>query len=249
MTRLIAVVDFQAGQAVHAVAGQRDRYQPYPESATTSPDPARLIAKWRSAGIEGLYVADLDALEQRPHQLSAIASWLPDDLPIWLDAGVTSTEDLVAKQAALSRQRASSVHWIVATESCASLAETPERWQPSALQAVLASGGSETIWISIDLVDGRLQSASSPGHLRERMDRWTALGLRRFVVLDLANIGTSEGPQTGPLVAELKRDYPEIEIISGGGVRDRSDVHQLADAGCDGVLVATALARTSNLGR
>jgi len=54
-------------------------------------------------------------------------------------------------------------------------------------------------------------------------------------------VGTDTGPGTLPLVGELRTRYPRLELIAGGGIRDRDDVSRLADAGADAALVATAL--------
>jgi phosphoribosylformimino-5-aminoimidazole carboxamide ribotide isomerase len=39
----------------------------------------------------------------------------------------------------------------------------------------------------------------------------------------------------------LREVLPGVMLLAGGGVRGPEDVTRLAEAGCDGVLVATAL--------
>jgi phosphoribosylformimino-5-aminoimidazole carboxamide ribotide isomerase len=39
----------------------------------------------------------------------------------------------------------------------------------------------------------------------------------------------------------LRKVLPGVLLLAGGGVRGPEDVTRLAEAGCDGVLVATAL--------
>ena len=60
-------------------------------------------------------------------------------------------------------------------------------------------------------------------------------------MLDLAHVGTEQGSGTGELCRTIRDEYPAVEIITGGGVRSWADVQQLADAGADAVLVASAL--------
>ena len=67
------------------------------------------------------------------------------------------------------------------------------------------------------------------------------LGVRRLIVLDLADVGTNQGPSTIPLLCRLRRLSDALELIAGGGVRDREDLQRLQDAGCDGALIASAL--------
>ena len=62
----------------------------------------------------------------------------------------------------------------------------------------------------------------------------------RGIVLDLARVGSGEGPDLG-LVGELHGRFPELALLAGGGVRDAADLRALAQAGAAGALVATAL--------
>jgi phosphoribosylformimino-5-aminoimidazole carboxamide ribotide isomerase len=66
-------------------------------------------------------------------------------------------------------------------------------------------------------------------------------GFQRMIVLDLAAVGTGQGPATGPICRHLRASHPQLEIISGGGIRDLEDVRQLARDGCDTVMVSSAL--------
>jgi phosphoribosylformimino-5-aminoimidazole carboxamide ribotide isomerase len=62
-----------------------------------------------------------------------------------------------------------------------------------------------------------------------------------MIVLDLADVGTGGGTRTLDLCRELKAKHPQIELIAGGGVRNLDDLKRIADAGCSGALVASAL--------
>jgi uncharacterized protein related to proFAR isomerase len=54
------------------------------------------------------------------------------------------------------------------------------------------------------------------------------LGLRRFIVLDLAQVGTGRGVNTLALCRRIADEVPGGEIITGGGVTTRSDLTTLA---------------------
>jgi phosphoribosylformimino-5-aminoimidazole carboxamide ribotide isomerase len=49
------------------------------------------------------------------------------------------------------------------------------------------------------------------------------------------------GTGTLELVRRLRLSHPRLEITAGGGVRGVDDLRQLAEAGCDAALVASAL--------
>jgi phosphoribosylformimino-5-aminoimidazole carboxamide ribotide isomerase len=59
-------------------------------------------------------------------------------------------------------------------------------------------------------------------------------------VIDLARVGTATGIDL-ELIARVRKAVPKMTLLAGGGVRGREDLARLADAGCDGALVATAL--------
>jgi phosphoribosylformimino-5-aminoimidazole carboxamide ribonucleotide (ProFAR) isomerase len=65
-------------------------------------------------------------------------------------------------------------------------------------------------------------------------------GVGSVIVIDLARVGRGEGVDLG-LVARVRAAVPPLSLLAGGGVRGLEDVTRLADAGCDGALVATAL--------
>src|SRR5262247_2743707 len=94
--RVIGVLDLRNGRAVHARAGQRDRYAPVRSVAGEAIEPgdARALASiYRDRfGLGELYAADLDAIEGRAPQ-DQLVSALAACGALWLDAGVaTATE-------------------------------------------------------------------------------------------------------------------------------------------------------------
>jgi len=97
---------------------------------------------------------------------------------------------------------------------------------------------------SLDLKDGRLLTSMGDWQSRLPLDiaeRVAVAGIRRLIVLDLADVGGGGGTRTLRLCQEIRRAHPEIELIAGGGVRGSGDLRALADAGCDAALVASAL--------
>jgi phosphoribosylformimino-5-aminoimidazole carboxamide ribotide isomerase len=67
------------------------------------------------------------------------------------------------------------------------------------------------------------------------------LGIRRLIVLDLAQVGTGQGIATLPLCQQIAARFPDMEIATGGGVSTPGDLADLARAGIDAALVASAL--------
>jgi phosphoribosylformimino-5-aminoimidazole carboxamide ribotide isomerase len=230
MSRVIPVLDLKEGQAVHAVRGNRAAYRPVESVLASSADPLELghglVSK---LGARECYVADLDAILRTGDHGAAIGGLAALGLQIWLDSG-TSTADAAARALARGAARV-----IVGTETLGATSD---------LEAIAAAVGQRCV-LSVDLRDGRLLagspevSALRPGELVALA--WAA-GIRTFIVLDLARVGSGEGPQLAAALA-LRRSFPEAEIAIGGGVRDHADLDALSREGFQGALVGTALHR------
>jgi len=54
-------------------------------------------------------------------------------------------------------------------------------------------------------------------------------------------VGTGSGIDLDLIAAVRRVAPPHVTVLAGGGVRGSADLEQLAAAGCDGALVATAL--------
>jgi phosphoribosylformimino-5-aminoimidazole carboxamide ribotide isomerase len=71
--------------------------------------------------------------------------------------------------------------------------------------------------------------------------RVSGLGVRRLLVLDLARIGTRSGPAQVDLLTAIARAHPDLELWTGGGIRDQEDIDRLARVGVQGVLLGSIL--------
>jgi len=240
--RVVGVLDLAGGRAVHAVRGHRDRYVPVTTVAGVRIDPGEPLALARtyldSLGLTELYVADLDAIESRgstPPRGPAAASHDPLVAAIaglgatlWLDAGVRSVAE------------ASHARELGATKVVIGLETLPSY---DALAEICGSVGAEAVVFSLDLRNGvpvfaaGFPSDDSAGVVAARA---ADCGATSIIALDLARVGTETGPDLA-LIARLRAVVPAVTLLAGGGVRGREDLAMLADAGCDGALVATAL--------
>lgn len=228
--RIIPVLDVMNGEVVRAVGGRRERYQVTPSKLVDSTRPADVAeALLKATGVNELYVADIDALQgHRPH-LAWVRDLTARGVRVMVDAGVRRSADAVPVFNA-----GASV--IVGTETLASAEE---------LKTLAGSLGSDGLILSVDLRNGRVVGDEAVWGADPDAASVVALGvkagLKRFIVLELARVGTGIGPGTVDLCRQLRAAYPNIELIAGGGVRDASDMAQLGEAGADGVLVASAL--------
>jgi phosphoribosylformimino-5-aminoimidazole carboxamide ribotide isomerase len=233
--RIIGVVDLRGGQAVHAVGGMRATYLPVRTlggEAIPQGDAVALATGYRDGlGVTELYCADLDAISGEPWQASLIAALVDVGLPLWLDAGLSTVEH---------GRRGLAVgasHLVVGLE-------TMQRPCFDVLTDICRAVGRERIAFSLDLRHGvpigalcRVADGATPWALAAlAMDA----GASSIIVLDLARVGTGGGLDI-EMFARVRSAVPSVALLAGGGVRNADDLTRLADAGCDGVLVATAL--------
>jgi phosphoribosylformimino-5-aminoimidazole carboxamide ribotide isomerase len=233
--RVIGVLDLLAGRAVHAQAGRRDRYEPVGRAAgvVVNGDAVALARAYRRLGVSELYAADLDAILHRPRQDALVATLSELGPPLWLDAGARSVAD-----ARRDLELAAAVV-VVGLETMPSY---------DALAAICASVGGERVAFSLDLRDGEPvvdSGISGPSGVRSEPAhvvavRAAAAGAGALIVIDLARVGMGTGIDL-VLIARVREAVPGLTLLAGGGVRGLEDLDRLADAGCDGALVATAL--------
>ena len=233
MARIIPVIDVTGGQVVRAVGGRRDEYCPVVSPLADSADPV-VVAKalLTTTGASELYVADLDAIRGRTLNGEVLARLTALGATVWVDAGL---RDLFDENALM---QAGVTSFVIGTE-------TADGDDPVGHLAMLFGG--DRVALSIDFHAGRLLGNwRAWGRTEAEAFDWMmeyarGIGIRRVIVLNLAHVGGSEGPGTFAECRTVRLRYPEVELWSGGGVRDWDDVRRLEDAGVDGVLVASAL--------
>ena len=226
--RVIPVIDLKGGVAVHAVRGERERYRPVRSRIADGADPVRLTRAVRERfGLDELYVADLDAIAGGPGSPEVVAA-LAREARVMVDGGA-ATAAAVAGVLALGAARV-----VIGTETLPG-AEALRRLRSALPEAPLVlSLDLRAGWVlSPDPVLAGLGAGDALGRLAEA-------GARETIVLDLARVGSGEGPDVA-LLRDLHARFPGMELLAGGGVRHAADLRALAEAGAAGALVATAL--------
>ncbi len=230
--RIVGVVDLRGGRAVHARAGMRENYAPVGAVAGAVIQPGDALALARAytqrLGVQELYVADLDAILGRPRTQDAVVAEVAAlDAPLWLDAAVSSIDQ------ARHALDLGSARVVVGIETLSAY---------DALAAICDAVGGDRIAVSLDLRNGEpVVSGIPPGEPAHVIaGRAVKAGAGAVIVIDLARVGTSRGLDL-ELIARVREAAAQVTLLAGGGVRGLEDLAQLADVGCDGALVATAL--------
>jgi phosphoribosylformimino-5-aminoimidazole carboxamide ribotide isomerase len=233
--RVIPVIDLMGGQVVRGIAGRRDEYRPVVSQIAADARPATVArALVERFGFDTVYVADLDAIVQGRPDVRAWSEIAGAGLRLWLDAGIGNA----------------SYAWRIVDQIV--LAEIEVR-----LVVGLESLESEKDFFSIGEMHGFVPPIFSldlhGGQPLVRNPAWKELTpleiamaaksmeARDLIVLDLADVGVGGGTRTLNLCRQIAAVSRTQTLIAGGGVRGVGDLQALAEAGCKGALVASAL--------
>ncbi len=217
---------------MHAVRGERSRYEPVRSVLSPSSDPVAVAQAFRNRlGLAECYLADLDAIARRGSHGPIVQALAQSGLAVWVDAGVSTAAE-AQRVLALGAARI-----IVGTET---LGDVDQLTPIVGGLSEAAAGGAV---LSLDLRAGKLLGGSAAVEALDPVELATMawrLGVRTFIVLDLSRVGTGGGVESGTAL-RVRQALPGAEIVIGGGVRDAGDLRALAEQGFDGALVATAL--------
>lgn len=228
--QIIPVIDIRNGLAVRAVAGDRHSYRPLVTRLIDSAEPAEILKSLQAEfQCQNCYVADLDGIERGQLNRCTLAEMIRTGVNLIVDVGVKTIDDIVH----LPDLNSGKV--VVASESLAQVGQ---------LHEYLQTAGSAGMVFSIDLKRGELLAADAAWRGRTPLElaREVILaGVRELIVLDLAAVGTSGGIPTLELCRTIKHNWPEVRLISGGGVHSSACLQAACSAGLDGLLIASAL--------
>jgi phosphoribosylformimino-5-aminoimidazole carboxamide ribotide isomerase len=232
--RLIPVIDLLGGQAVHAVKGERERYQPVRSVLCSTPDPFEVARAFRDRlGLNEIYIADLDSIRsfgQTNHREVIAALAAREGINIILDAGVSHVEGI---RAWLDL----GVHRVVIGS------ETLCAWD--ALRDFPSRSGGSRLAFSLDFRAGKILSrcpalAAIPP--MEALEHLRFSGWQEIILLELRRVGSGEGIDC-ELAAEACASFPDLNLLVGGGMADPEELIKLQSLGINGVLMATAFHR------
>jgi len=228
--RIVPVLDVMEGRVVRGVAGRREEYRPLESVLTDGCDAVAIAQAIRSRfGFSELYLADLDAILHGQPNIGILRSLSDAGFAMTVDAGIHRYEDVAPIVAA-------GAHQIVAG------LETLDG--PKELSDVVEQLGASRVVFSLDLRDGRPLENAARWHEDDPCaiaGQAIEAGCTQLIVLDIARVGTAAGVPTLPLCAEIRRAWPHVAIITGGGIRGIKDLKGLDSSIIDGVLIASAL--------
>jgi phosphoribosylformimino-5-aminoimidazole carboxamide ribotide isomerase len=225
---VIPVLDVLNGVAVHAVRGRRKEYKPLLSVLCRSADPLDVAKALAGLGFIELYVADLDAIMGGKTSFSLFRKVADETgLELMVDTGVADLDR--ARRTVDSRI----AKVVIGTETLQDAEFVGE-----AVDAL----GEDRVVVSLDMMGGKVLSKLNRSVGAKPMDllrTFQKMGVKQFILLDLARVGSSEGVNLQ--VLEEAVAVLNAKVLVGGGVRDIEDLVALKNLGVTGVLLATAL--------
>jgi phosphoribosylformimino-5-aminoimidazole carboxamide ribotide isomerase len=220
MFRIIFVLDILNGNAVHAVRGERAKYQSVKGSVVcNSSAPVDIIS---TVIPKEAYIADLDYLQHLGDNFGLIEQ-ISEMTKTMVDIGPENMDDV---------------------EKCERITDTVIIGTETASLDLIAAAAERfpgRINVSIDMKYGVVLTKDRKLEMkpRELITKLNDSDIKDIIILDLSKVGTSAGIDVDFLkeVAGLSNH----NILAGGGIRDMDDIHALEKIGIRGALAATAV--------
>jgi phosphoribosylanthranilate isomerase len=207
---LYPAVDIRDGRAVRLTQGRAD------EETVYDADPVAAAKRFTDAGSPWLHVVDLDAaFTGEPRNRALIASIIEQTGAKVQASGGVRTLDDVRTCVGFGAQRV-----VIGTMALTN---------PAFVQEVLDELGP-VMAVGLDVRGDVLQArgwTEEAGNLWEALEAFTAMGVPRFVVTDVATDGMLQGPNT-QLLARVA-EATDAWVTASGGVATLDDLRALND--------------------
>ncbi|TFG14565.1 MAG: hypothetical protein EU535_03320 [Promethearchaeota archaeon] len=227
--RIIPVMDILNSTAVHAIKGEREKYNPLKSKIFNTSNPLEIVKKLNEKyNFDEIYIADLDAIVKKKPNFELLSKFLKNpSLNILLDPGIIDKEDILI----YSKFKLSKL--IFGVETINNL-------------DVITEGikilGPNNVCISIDMFKGRIISnlkefkGQIPINLVKILND---LNVKEIILLDLFRVGQKLGG-VPDLYLEVRNQF-RGNILVGGGIKNLDDIILLDNHNFSGALIGTAL--------
>ena len=223
--RIIPAIDIINGQCVRLTKGDYDTKKVYNE------DPLEVAKSFEDAGIEFLHVVDLDGAKASHivnyKVLESIAG--KTNLKIDFGGGLKSDNDLrIAFESGANQITGGSI----AVKN------------PKVFETWIAKYGSDKIILGADCNNEKIAISGwqeeSDLEVIPFIRDYQTKGVSYVICTDISKDGMLEGPSFD-LYKRILNDVKGIKLIASGGISKFSELPQLAEMGCEGVIVGKAI--------
>jgi phosphoribosylformimino-5-aminoimidazole carboxamide ribotide isomerase len=222
---IIPAIDLINGKCVRLTEGDYSRKTEYAQS------PLDIAKQYEDHGIKRLHLVDLDGAKQ-----GKVVNWqiaeqlaLHTDLVIDFGGGVKT-------DAEVERIIGLGIEYVVVGSVAAKHPEVFADW--------IVRYGPKRFMLGADvrnemiMVSGWLEQSSLS--LMTFLETQINQGISNVFCTDISKDGKLEGPAVD-LYRKIKLAFPTFNLIASGGVSSMDDIHALATAGCNGVIIGKAI--------
>jgi len=224
--QLIPAIDLMNGKIVRLTRGEAKTAKIYETEFGT---PVEAAKRWRDEGAAKLHIIDLDAAFALGNNHSVIAEVAKNvKLPIQVGGGIRSYE--IAEK-------------LFQTGIIQVILGALAFSAPSAIDKIQKKFGAESVIVALDNKDGLIMvegwKTATAMTVNDALEKYTALGVHRFLITSITQDGTLTGPDLQTLSQATL--YPNTKIVAAGGIGSIGDLAALKEIGVEGAVIGKAL--------
>jgi phosphoribosylformimino-5-aminoimidazole carboxamide ribotide isomerase len=224
--QLIPAIDLMNGKIVRLTRGDSKTAKFYENQFGT---PVEAAQRWRDEGAGKLHIIDLDAAFTLGNNHEVIAEVAKNvELPIQVGGGIRSYETA-------EKLFETGITQVILGALAFS--------DPSAIGKIQKKFGSESVIVALDnkesiiMVEGWKTTTALT--VEDALEKYTALGIHRFLITSIAQDGMLSGPDLQTLSQATL--YPDAKIVAAGGIGSIGDLAALKEIGVEGAVIGKAL--------
>ena len=227
MTHIFPAIDLMGGECVRLLRGDFDA------KTTYSNDPFEMARQFEAEGAEWLHVVDLDGARDGERAHAAVVSDITEQtsLKVQNGGGIRTDEDVEAMLGA-------GVERVVVGSLCVTEPETVRGW--------MDSYGSEKIVVALDVrVENDMPRPAVRGWTETTDESlWDVMKwfpeMKTVLITDISRDGMMGGGNLG-LYRDVTTWFPNVDLITSGGVGSLDDVARLKLLEPHGIIIGKAL--------
>jgi len=224
--QLIPAIDLMNGKIVRLSKGDPKTAKVYEEKFGT---PLEAAKRWKNEGASKLHIIDLDAAFVLGNNHSVIAEIARNvKLPIQVGGGIRNYET------------AEKLFQTGATQVILGALAFSD---PSAIDKIRKQFGSDSVIVALDNKEGHIRvegwQTETAMNVDDSLEKYTQLGIHRFLITSIAQDGMLSGPDLQTLSAAVL--YPDAKIVAAGGIGSIGDLAALKEIGVEGAVIGKAL--------
>ncbi len=216
-------IDIKGGRAVRLVQGHMNQ-------STDYGDPGAAAKRWQDIGAQYIHVVDLDgAIEGSGANLDTVSQIVNSvSVPVQLGGGIRTLEDIQIRLDEIGVTRV--ILGTIATSDPDLVRDACRRWPGRIVLGLDVRDGVVAVrgWVE--------KSNATPDQIMALMKD---AGVDTIIFTDIRRDGMMQGPNIEATRKVVKDSG--LSVIGSGGVSSLDNVRALKEAGCEGVIIGTAL--------